>query len=446
MLRRRNWSSSSIESKYADANPSLRRHEKKECAISWGAFGQLRATPRFFGYMLALVPASLLIGMREIARLEYGLSTTGNVSGVGVIAGSFSIAVAVTSVFGGRAADRFRPRSILVTGLALTAVISSLIALLIATDRMTIVTLVMLSAAEGVAAAFLLPAVIKGQAAIVAADAKGSAEIVNLLRLGLGTLLGVVIAGWLDDPVLTMVVGAVFTVVAAIAMWLIASDARPAHASASNHSFRRVVADIAANPALRTAVVIDLVIALTLPTQLTSVVLTERDRLALSGVAFAAGLSGVVAGQLLLAVTGLREAVRRNLTIAYSIFLALALIGVFGLAEGWAMRNTTVMVAMLFIGSASSAYALATTGGLIQQHVPDEIRGTLAGLMNTGRFILIALGAWLLTTVALLSDARYVMGFLALELAVVLVATRAFAGITLRREPAPLPASSPLHR
>jgi predicted MFS family arabinose efflux permease len=132
--------------------------------------------------------------------------------------------------------------------------------------------------------------------------------------------------------------------------------------------------------------------------------------------AFAASLLGVLVGRLALMATGIRGNLARRLTSTYLAFTALTAFAAPALVGGWILDQRVLVVACPFVGSALLAYAQNLPIALIQQQVPEHVRGSLSGFMQAARNLLIAgaaVGVTALTTI-------YSASVLALAIAIML--------------------------
>lgn len=362
-----------------------------------GAWTQLRPTPRFAWLMAALVLAAVSVGAREAVRLGYVTDALGGEFGVGVVAVVFALALAVSNVLGGRAMDRIDPRPFLVGSLLVSGVLTLANAWILTRGEMPVPWLVVSTALEAGTFGVAVTALLKVQAAIVRPDARGAAETVNILRSGIGAALGTVIAGLIDEPVATLVIAGVVTLlvgaVTVIVMWPVSVAASPA--------VRQHIGDllgvVRARPALGRTVVIDLVLAAVLPTQFIALVIVDLDAPELSTIAFTASLLGVLLGRLTLTATGLRGDLTRRLRVTYLGYTVLMIVAVPLLIGGWLLEFTAIVAALLFVGSALNTYCQVLPAALLQQQVPDDVRGSLSGGMNAARNMLLGAVALALT-------------------------------------------------
>jgi hypothetical protein len=122
--------------------------------------------------------------------------------------------------------------------------------------------------------------------------------------------------------------------------------------------------------------------------------------------------------------------VRRALLASDGGFVALACVGVGLVASGVAFASPWVPAVVLFVGSALTAYTQGLLAALVQQQVPDAVRGRLTGAMAAARSLVIAGSAAVLTAVILPLSVIGATVFVAVVGLVALLALRGFRGIT----------------
>ena len=132
----------------------------------------------------------------------------------------------------------------------------------------------------------------------------------------------------------------------------------------------------------------------------------------------------------MLALSGSRGRVRPELLRSYGTFVMLALAGIPLIATGIVYDSPWLPAAMLFVGSATTAYAQGLLAALVQQQVPDDVRGRVTGGMAAARSLLIAGSAALLTAVVVPLSATAAAVFIAALGLAALALLRAFRGIT----------------
>ncbi|MBM3670530.1 MAG: hypothetical protein FJW97_11095, partial [Actinobacteria bacterium] len=153
-------------------------------------FQQLRATPRIFAFMGLLIGAAMSLGAKEVARWQYLDEAFSDEWGLGETAAVAAVTVAVTSLTLGRVMDRRDPRPFVLVAIALAIVSHGLIGFLLLQGPLPIWIALVAAAFDGAALGMGGVSLLKTQAAFVIPGAEGAAEILNVLRLGIGGVLG----------------------------------------------------------------------------------------------------------------------------------------------------------------------------------------------------------------------------------------------------------------
>ena len=162
---------------------------------------------------------------------------------------------------------------------------------------------------------------------------------------------------------------------------------------------------VRAHPALLAVVKVDLVFSFVMPTQFVALVLANGGLENLVSSTTFAALLGVLTGRLVLNVVGFRGRPRRNLRIAYGGFLVLTVIGTLLLIDDYIFTRVRLLEMVIFTGSAALVYAQGLVSSLIQQQVPESIRGGLSGSLNGLRYLLVAASSALTAWVAVAGTA-----------------------------------------
>ena len=396
-------------------------------ALRRSALGEVRQSPRFLVLMLVMLVAAIGYGGRDVSRLRYTTELTGDALGIGVAAAVFAVGLAVGGLASGPITDRFDPRRLLVAGMALQGVMSLLTALMllrgVTADGAYLATILV----DGVFAGACVPALATTQAAMVPTGARGAAEIISILRLGIGVALGLMLSGLSPSPGVTLIgVGVVLCLVAVP----IALITRPVAIPRRGKDSGRVLDALKTHPVLRRVVVADLVLCVAVPTQFANVILASDWEESLVTPVLVSGVLGVLMGRLTLSLTGSHGVVRSELLKSYGTFVALALLGIPLVATSVVYTDVWIPAVVLFVGSATTAYAQGLLAALVQQQVPDEVRGRLTGGMAAARSLLIAGSAILLTAVVVPLSATGAAIFVALLGVIALVVLRGFRGVT----------------
>jgi MFS family permease len=399
-------------------------------ALRRSALGEVRHSPRFVALMLVMLVAAIGYGGRDVSRLRYTTELTGDALGIGIAAALFAVGLAIGGLVSGPISDRFDPRRLLIVGMMLQGVVSLATAALLLNDVMADSAFVALTLADGIFAGACIPALATTQAAMVPSGARGAAEIISILRLGIGAALGLFLANLSPSPGMTLVaVGVVLCLVA----WPIAVITRPVptpHRGDEREESGRVLATLARHPVLRRVVVADLVLCVAVPTQFANVILASDWDESLVTPVLISGVLGVLVGRLILSLTGSHGVVRRELLESYGTFVALALLGIPLVATSVIYTAVWIPAVVLFVGSATTAYAQGLLAALVQQQVPDEVRGRLTGGIAAARSLLIAGSAILLTAVVVPFSTVAAATFVAVLGLAALILLRGFRGVT----------------
>ena len=381
-----------------------------------GVLAQLRPTPRFGWLMAVYLVAAVSVGARETVRVDYASETLNGELGVGVVAVVFAISLALGSVMNGRRVDAHDARPVLIVGTVASALLQGVNAVILLRGPMPLGWLIASTAIEAALFGILATSLLKVQAAIVQPGTQGAAETVSIVRSGIGMAIGAVLAGFIGDPVVTQFVTASLTLGVALAAAVVVWPVTMPTVSQTSISISEVVDVVRSSGALHRTVTVDLILAFVLPTQFIALALADQDEPELVSLAFAASLLGVLVGRLALMSTGIRGNLARRLTSTYLAFTALTAFAAPALVGGWILDQRVLVVACPFVGSALLAYAQNLPIALIQQQVPEHVRGSLSGFMQAARNLLIAgaaVGVTALTTI-------YSASVLALAIAIML--------------------------
>lgn len=390
-------------------------------------YAQLRQTPRVFAFMALLLGGAISLGAKEVARWQYLDEAFDSEWGLGTSAAMAAIAVAVASLLLGRIIDRRDPRPFVIMALGFGAVGNLIIALVLVPGPISPGWIVLSSLIDGATLGMGGVALLKTQAAFVRPGAEGAAEIANILRLGIGGVIGALLGGLSPDPTLTLIVGSTLLLLTCVGLWWVMRPITPRPSARGRTGMLAVLGYLRTAGALRGLVIIDLALAFVIPTQLVNLVLVGMDAPQVASLSIAAGMVGVLVGRLALAVVGFRGDPRRLLTLMV-VGLALAqMLASLALTDGWLIDQLLLLPAIIIIGSIFSTYAQGVTASIIQQEVAEEHRGGLASILVAGRNVLISIAALGGAALAVAWGPQALIGVLALGLIVVLVASRRFA-------------------
>lgn len=340
--------------------------------------------------MAVFLFAAGAVGAREAARLDYLADSLPGEVGVGMVALVYALALAGGSVLAGRGVDTRDARPVLVGSMVLSGALAGGNAWVLTRGAMPVGWLLASTALEAALLGAAGTSLLKIQAALVPTASRGAAETVNIVRIGLGVAAGTVVAGILGEPVAGLTLAAVLLVMVGLATAAVTWSADVPRATGGRVRMAHLVENVRARPALRATILVDLALAVVLPTQFIALVVTDQQAPELATLAFTASLLGLLLGRLALLVTGIDAAVARRLRVAYLTFAALLVAATPSLVGGWVLDYPALVAALLFVGSALMAFSQNVPLALLQQQVPEEIRGSLSGAMNAARNLLIA--------------------------------------------------------
>lgn len=393
-----------------------------------------RRAPRFYVFMLSLLLPAAVLGALPVARLQYATQTFGGPTGVGILAVSMGLTGAFIGIPTGILVDRFNARSLVLwTGL-LVGLSNLVLGLWLSYGDVPRSVLMVFAILESLLLTMNYPPLVKVQAALVPSDSRGASEIVNIVRLGLGGLLGGWAAAVVARPALTVLVCAgVFAVCSALA-WVVAApaklDAPAAQGQASpSADLGALFDDLRALPQLRWAVLSDLVMRLVMPTQLVALFLAGVGLPAYSSTLISAGAAGTFSANIPLMLFGMVANPQHALRASYGVYLAFVLASLALMQLHVVPAQVGLMCLLVFVVSAAEMYFESYIVAVIQQRVPDRTRGRLTGVLTTFRNLLIAAGAALSTYVHATFDITAVVALLAILAVVALVALRGFAPV-----------------
>ncbi|MFM7596818.1 MAG: MFS transporter [Actinomycetota bacterium] len=172
-------------------------------ALRRTALGEVRHSPRFLALMGVLLIAAVGYGARDVSRLRYTTELTGDALGIGVTAVAFAVGLAIGGLSSGPLTDRFDPRRILVIGMVLQGVAALVTGVFLLQGVAAGGVYMLVVFGDGAFAGACIPALATTQAAMVPTTARGAAEIISILRLGVGATLGLVLSGFSPSPVVT---------------------------------------------------------------------------------------------------------------------------------------------------------------------------------------------------------------------------------------------------
>lgn len=411
--------------------PLRSEHDIADAASS-SVFELLRPSPRFFVLSTVTLIAAAAVGAREIARLKFATEALGDASGIGIIGVVFALSLGATGLVFGRLIDARNPRRMYVGALLFSAALAMVNVWVLTRGVMPLWWMILTATLEGIYFGIAGPAYLKVQSSLVGPSAKGAAEIISILRLGVGGIIGTLLAGLSERPGPILIGCAIASLVSATGVHLVVRSVPMLGVRAEIASVALIRARLRDVPWIRPTIVADLVLAFVLPTQFVALVIIDRSLDSVTTMAFVASLTGVLVGRLLLTLVGFRGDLRLGVLVPTVVFLVLLVAGSFAMIDDWVFDQPTVIAVGLFLGSLAMTYAQSATAALIQQQVPDDIRAALSGAMNAGRNVLIAISGGLLAAFAVATSALSITVVLAVVVALGLVLTAGFRGLRFR--------------
>jgi hypothetical protein len=385
--------------------------------------------------MLIFLPAAATLGAKERARLDYVTEAFGDARGIGTVAVVMAVSLAVGGVTAGVLADRVRPQLLLFSGICATVLVNLATGLALLDGPLSIDRVVASTAVEWVSAGIIIPALLKVQATLVPQDARGSAEIVNVLRLGIGGIIGILLASYSPSSAATVLACAGVMACVGIGQLVVTRGLpSPARSVAAGRAEMSLWAVLRTNGALRRVVIADLVLTFVIPTQLSNSVLVEEGDVVLVLPVLLNGVFGVLVGRLTLLFTGSLGDVRRALLISFGLYATVAVVAVPAALSGLLLERADLASVGIFLGSSLSAFALGMLSALVQQLVPDDIRGALSGSMAAARSLLVGASAGLLAILIVPLSSEAVIVVVAVLAVAALAAVRGFSGIAARAQ------------
>jgi hypothetical protein len=346
-----------------------------------------------------------------------------------------AVSLAVGGVTAGVLADRVRPQLLLFSGICATVLVNLATGLALLDGPLSIDRVVASTAVEWVSAGIIIPALLKVQATLVPQDARGSAEIVNVLRLGIGGIIGILLASYSPSSAATVLACAGVMACVGIGQLVVTRGLpSPARSVAAGRAEMSLWAVLRTNGALRRVVIADLVLTFVIPTQLSNSVLVEEGDVVLVLPVLLNGVFGVLVGRLTLLFTGSLGDVRRALLISFGLYATVAVVAVPAALSGLLLERAELASVGIFLGSSLSAFALGMLSALVQQLVPDDIRGALSGSMAAARSLLVGASAGLLAILIVPLSSEAVIVVVAVLAVAALAAVRGFSGIAARAQ------------
>ncbi|MGI9135670.1 MAG: MFS transporter [Candidatus Nanopelagicales bacterium] len=406
--------------------------KRAEQPAQGSAFTQLRSSPRLLILMVILLANAAAVGAMLVARLQFATAITGSGSGIGSLSLVAALAGGLFGLPSGTLIDRVNPRKALLLVQLSFGVTNVGLGLLLIFAPPPFSVIVVLTFIDGILASLAVPALAATQAALVPHDARGAAEIMNLLRLGLGGIIGTIVAARFDRPGETIILCGLVTAASGVAAFCVSRSAAFERSSPEPLNFRaieKLFATVRALPPLRRAVVADLVLRFVIPTQIVNLLLIEKGIKNAAPAIIMGGVIGVFAGNLWLARTGLGGRINRSVLRAfYGFSICIGIASLLSIGD-YLVSNIPLLILLVALGSGMGIYAQGLLAALIQQRSPDDIRGRLTGGVQALRQFTLAAGV-LFATVTSGVYSTQILGWTITALAAItLVSLRGFRPI-----------------
>lgn len=384
--------------------------------------------------MAGLAPGAIVIGIFGVTRALTATDVFGDESGVGTTAAFAAVAGALAGLVSGPVLDRWNARWILITAMVLFGLSQVVTFGAYVTGSLTPALLTAISILDGFLVGMQITALLTTQAGLVQQANRGIAEITNALRIGLGSLVGTLLAtSVLSLQMALLLSGMVVLLVTAVTVWTTRGFV-PAH-TVHRATFRDAWTIFTSDRPLRSALIIGALLALVLPTQLVNLVIVDMDLPQMLGLAAVAGVVGVLGARFHLSLTGLKGSLTRRVLRSYVTFIVVIAISWVVLITG---STTLILVSLgplILVGSWSSSLAFGLVTATVQQRLPDAVRGRFTGASGFVLGLAVAGGVVAATVVITPQNTATLLPLLIAALLVVLAITRGFRGLAVAQVP-----------
>lgn len=384
--------------------------------------------------MAGLAPGAIVIGIFGVTRALTATEVFGDESGVGTTAAFAAVAGAVAGLVSGPILDRWNARWILITAMVLFGLSQLVTFAAYVSGNLTPSLLTVMSILDGFLVGMQITALVTTQAGLVQQTNRGIAEITNALRIGLGSLVGTLLAtSVLTLQMSLLLSGIVVLLVTAVTVWTTRGFV-PAHV-VHRATFHDAWIIFTSDRPLRSALIIGALLALVLPTQLVNLIIVDMDMPEMVGLAVVAGVVGVLGARFHLSLTGLRGSLAGRVLRSYVTFTLV-------IAISWVVivtdSRTLILVSLaplILVGSWSSSLAFGLVTATVQQRLPDAVRGRFTGASGFVLGLAVAGGVVAATLVITPQDTATLLPLMIAALLVVLAITRGFRGLAAAQVP-----------
>lgn len=394
-----------------------------------GVFAQLLPTPRVFAFLGLLLVGAIGLGAKEVARWQYLRDSFDTTWGLGMVTAASALVLAVTGLSLGGVVDRRDARPFVLLAMVMSGIGNLVVGTVLLSGPAPLALTLGSAALDGATLGIAAVSVLKVQASFVLPGAEGAVEIANILRLGVGGVVGAVLAGMSSSPGATLLLVGAGLLAASTGLWLVMRTVPPRAPTRTMTNGAGVIAYLRSDTRLGALVRIDLVLALVIPTQLVNLALFDLDVPELAARSIAAGMVGVLVGRLALALLGFRGD-PRLLVVGAVVLLAILQAGAgIALTDAWLLHQALALPLIIIVGSVCSTYAQGITASVVQQRVEEGMRGRLGAVLVAGRSILVSAAALGSALLAESLGSPVLLLTLAAALVVVTLGSRAFAAV-----------------
>ena len=393
-------------------------------AMRESAIGVLASTPRVWIFMALTLLSAMATGAQGVARVTIATEAYGNAVGLGTMALTYGLAAVIMCLPSGMIVDRFSARYVFLASLLLLVIAQGRLAILASQGAVLPADLIVNSAIEGILTGLIYTSLAKVQASLVDRDARGSAEVINLLRVAIGALMGTMIAGAIANPALVMGLAAGASALVAIGVVLVSRNSRSSSSGTRSGADLRVAFQaIRARRPLQILVVVDLIFRIVIPTQVITLFIADAKIVDLASTLISLGIVGVLIGQFALAVRGVNRSKPPPYLAAFTAAMIIALVATYALWSGWLLRSDLAVSICILSYGALTAFAQGSVAAMIQQECPDDVRGRLTaglgGVRNLFVTVAVAVGSLIMAAWHLPGMATVISGLMVLALAVI---------------------------
>ena len=341
------------------------------------------------------------IQMQVVARGWLVYEITSSPLALGMVSAAFGLPLLLFSLYGGTIADRVAKRNLIIVSQAANGVVTLVIAVLIATDKIVLWHLVAAAAASGAAFIFIAPA----RMALIS-DLVTPRELLNAIALSsTGTNLTTVIAPAVAGALLAVIgiAGVYYLVVFFYILSIVCVYLIPAGEAAVRQVRTSVWADIVEGVRyLRHSPVMALLLLMAfipivfgMPYQnLMPVFAVDVLDVGETGLGLLMSMTGVGALAGSLGVASLGDFKKKGLLLIVLGVVFGVTLAVFGFSHSYSLS----LVTLVAVGLANAAY-MTVNNTMVQSSAPPEVRGRVMAIFMV-TFALMPLGTLLIGAVA----------------------------------------------